>query len=259
MPTPDSPRSVTVLEATPQPERTVCRAARNDYLDRWVGDLSYSEAMAGIDGDTLDEKTTTLIEHLLAKGHFGPFEHVSMTLAIEGVSRSLMAQLTRHRHATFDVQSQRYVDFSGSEPGDLVVTPQTVADITAGGRNPHGTSRSDVRDQTGLDDAAIERARQEVFARSVARSVADYNDLLALGVPPEDARFVLPVGSRVNIVVTLNARMLLHVFDMRGGAEAQWEIRGLTDRVVECAREWMPATVDYYEREMEHRKNKLAP
>lgn len=250
---------VTVLEATDAPEKTVCRAARNDYLDGWVGEKSYDDAMAGIDGDTTAEKTETLIEHLLAKGHFGPFEHVTITFGIKGVSRSLMAQLTRHRHATFDIQSQRYVDFSGTDPGDLVLTPQTIADIQSGGRNPHGVSLKEVKETTGLSETEIEQRRQDIFHRSIERAVNDYNELVELGTPPEDARFVLPIGSKVNIVVSLNARMLLHIFDMRKGAEAQWEIRELSDNLMELANEWMPATFGYYQAEMEHRKNKLAP
>lgn len=250
---------VTVLEATDSPEETVCRAARNDYLDDWVGEKSYDEVMAGIDGDTRAEKTQTLIEHLLAKGHFGPFEHVSITFGVKGVSRSLMAQLTRHRHASFDVQSQRYVDFSDTDPGDLVLTPQSIEDITTGGRNPHGVSLSEVKENTGLTESQIEQTRQTVFAESIERSVNDYNQLVELGTPPEDARFVLPIGSKVNLVVSVNARMLLHIFDMRKGAEAQWEIRDLSNQLMDAATDWMPATFGYYQSEMERRKNKLAP
>lgn len=76
----------------------------------------------------LEEKKRTLIVHLLQHGHYGPFEHPPATFAIEGMSRACMAQLTRHRHVSFDVQSMRYVAFDAVDPADvkagaIVVTP----------------------------------------------------------------------------------------------------------------------------------------
>jgi thymidylate synthase (FAD) len=78
-------------------------------------------------------------------------------------------------------------------------------------------------------------------------------------MPPEDARFVLPIGTKVNMVFSLNARMLMHVADMRAAADAQWEIRTLTESVLDLASEWCPITFEHYESEMKHRKNRLAP
>ncbi|MEF8776316.1 MAG: FAD-dependent thymidylate synthase, partial [Haloarculaceae archaeon] len=102
---------VTLLEATPDPEQVICRGARNDYMEDWVGEVSFEEAMAGIEGETVADQMETLIGHLLEHGHFGPFEHAQATFAVKGISRSCMAQLTRHRHVSFDVQSMRYVAF----------------------------------------------------------------------------------------------------------------------------------------------------
>jgi thymidylate synthase (FAD) len=245
---------VRLLAATDDPEEVICRAARNDYMTEFNPDLSFAETMAGVEGDDLAEKKRTLIGHLMDHGHFGPFEHAQATFAVEGMSRSCMAQVTRHRHVSFDVQSMRYVSFDDVDPadvetGELVVTPPAVTDPDWVGRN-----------QTdGPVDEATREEREAVFRRSVRQSVEDYQELLDLGMAPEDARFVLPIGTGVNVVMSMNARMLMHVADMRAAADAQWEIRRMTERMLDLAAEWCPVTFDHYETEMKNRKNRLAP
>jgi thymidylate synthase (FAD) len=165
-----------------------------------------------------------------------------------------MAQITRHRHVSFDVQSMRYVSFDEVDPadvreGEMVVTPPSATDPDWVGRNQ----------KTGQVDEETVAEREEVFRESVARSVEEYQRLLDLGMPPEDARFVLPIGTEVNMVMSMNARMLMHVADMRAAADAQWEIREMTERVLDLASEWCPITFDHYESEMKNRKNRLAP
>ncbi|MUV90196.1 FAD-dependent thymidylate synthase [Halapricum sp. CBA1109] len=245
---------VRLLEATDDPEELICRAARNDYMSEFVADQTFPETMAEIDGETTREKQETLISHLLDHGHFGPFEHPHATFAIEGVSRSCMAQLTRHRHVSFDVQSMRYVSFDHVDPdavreGELVVFPPSATDPDWVGRNQ----------KTGQVDEETVEKREEIFADTVADAVESYQELLELGMPPEDARFVLPIGTKVNIVMTMNARMLMHVADMRAAADAQWEIRGMTEDVLDLAAEWCPITFEHYEEHMRNRKNRLSP
>jgi thymidylate synthase (FAD) len=245
---------VTLLEATPDPERVICRAARNDYMEEFVGELSFEEAMASIEGNSVEDRQETLITHLLDHGHFGPFEHPQATFAVEGVSRSCMAQITRHRHVSFDVQSMRYVSFDDVDPeavreGAMVVVPPSATDPDWIGRN---------QKTADVDERDAER-REEIFRNAVASAVESYQQLLDLGMPPEDARFVLPIGTEVNIVMSMNVRMLMHVADMRAAADAQWEIREMTEQVLDLATEWCPLTFEYYEREMKGRKNRLAP
>jgi thymidylate synthase (FAD) len=170
------------------------------------------------------------------------------------MSRSCMAQITRHRHVSFDVQSMRYVAFDEVDPdevrtGEMVVVPPSATDPDWVGRNQ----------RTGSVDDEIVEEREEVFRESVARSVEDYQRLLDLGMAPEDARFVLPIGTKVNVVMSMNARMLMHVADMRAAADAQWEIREVTERVLDLAVEWCPITFEYYDEHMKGRKNRLAP
>ena len=245
---------VRLLAATDDPETVICRAARNDYMSGFNPDMSFEETMAGIEGDDLAAKQRTLIGRLMDHGHFGPFEHAQATFAVEGMSRSCMAQITRHRHVSFDVQSMRYVSFDDVDPeaveeGALVVTPPSVTDPDWVGRN---------QSQGPVDEETRER-RETVFRRSVSRSVADYQELLDLGMAPEDARFVLPIGTAVNVVMSMNARMLMHVADMRAAADSQWEIRGMTEEMLELAAEWCPITFEHYEEHLQNRKNRLAP
>ena len=245
---------VTLLEATEDPEEVICRGARNDYMADFVGEQSLEEAMADIEGDTLEAKQETLIGHLLKHGHFGPFEHPQATFAVKGVSRSCMAQITRHRHVSFDVQSMRYVAFDDVDPaavreGEMVVIPPSATDPDWVGRNQ----------QAGAVDEETAAEREAIFKDTIEDAVRSYQDLLELGMPPEDARFVLPIGTKVNIVMSMNARMLMHVADMRAAADAQWEIRQMTEEILDLAAEWCPITFEYYEEHMKNRKNRLAP
>ena len=245
---------VRLLEATDDPERVVCIGARNDYSSGFVGEQSFAETMATVEGETIEEKKRTLIGHLLDHGHFGPFEHPQATFAVEGVSRSCMAQLTRHRHVSFDVQSMRYVAFDEVDPdevreGAMVVTPPSATDPDWVGRNQRG----------GAADEEVVEKREQVFRESVVGSVESYQELLDTGMPPEDARFVLPIGTEVNMVFSMNVRMLMHVADMRAAADSQWEIRELTEEILDLAAEWCPLTFAHYDEHMKGRKNRLAP
>lgn len=243
---------VKVVNVTPNPARTACLAARNDYLTEWVGEVDYEEVMEPVEGDSLGEKQENLIHDLLQRGHYGPFEHVNITFSLKGVSRVLMAQLTRHRHASFDVQSLRYTApdlseveamYRGDEPVDnmrnYVVVPELMEEIGCVGNY--------------LNECL------NVFHR-YAEYVENSENI---GVPKkrakEDARFLLPMGTKVNIVFTVNARMLMHIADMRAAGDAQWEIRQVTDEILDEAHSWFPEAFNYYVNEMKGRKNRLAP
>ncbi|PSP27623.1 thymidylate synthase (FAD) [Halobacteriales archaeon QH_2_65_14] len=245
---------VQLLEATEDPEELICQAARNDYMEEYVGETPFDEMMESIEGETMDERMETLIHHLLEHGHFGPFEHPHATFAVKGISRSCMAQITRHRHVSFDIQSMRYVSFDDVDPadvreGEMVVVPPSATDPDWVGRNQ----------ETGPVDEETAAEREQLFRETIANSFEAYQELLEYGMPPEDARYVLPIGTKVNMVMSMNARMLMHVADMRAAADAQWEIRQMTRDVLDLAAEWCPITFEYYEEEMKNRKNRLAP
>ena len=92
--------TVRLIAHTPEPEKVVAAAAKLCYSDAHIPDL-----LDGLD----EEKTARFLEMLSDLGHASPIEHASFTFGIEGVSRTLLAQITRHRIASFSVQSQRYV------------------------------------------------------------------------------------------------------------------------------------------------------
>ena len=237
---------VELLAATSDPEEVACRAARGDYSADWVGpEKSFEEVMAPVEGETLQEKTETLLSHLMRSGHWGPFEHPQATFAVRGVSRACMAQITRHRHASFDVMSLRYVDLSEEHAiEDRFTFPPTFTDEEV-------VSREGV---TEVEMAAKERTE---LANDVYETCMDaYRELVDAGVPKEDARMLLPIGTKVNMTFSMNARSLMHLLDMRLKADAQWEVRELSRRVLEEARDWMPFT---FERYAEQHPYKLAP
>ena len=92
--------TVRLIAHTPEPEKVVAAAAKLCYSDAHITDL-----LDGLD----EEKTARFLNMLSDLGHASPIEHASFTFGIEGVSRTLLAQITRHRIASFSVQSQRYV------------------------------------------------------------------------------------------------------------------------------------------------------
>ncbi|AGM11901.1 thymidylate synthase [Haloarcula californiae tailed virus 1] len=247
---------VKLLEATDEAEEVICRAARNDYMSEYGAEMPFSEVMSSIDGDSIEEKKGTLIGNLMDHGHYGPFEHVQATFHVEGISRSCMAQITRHRHASFDIQSMRYVPFDEADPtpGEAVVTIPELEDPTIAGRNAEFAEVFE-----DLDPEEILEKRRDVYEQAMKESFMAYNELLDLGAAPENARMVLPIGTKVNMVVSLNARMLMHVADMRAAADAQWEIRKMTEGILDLAEDWCPYTFEYYNENLKNRKNRLAP
>ena len=180
---------VKLLDYTPEPERVVAMAARLCYSA--VGAEELSERLS-------DEKVKEMVRKMVALGHASTIEHVSFTFGIEGVSRVLTHQLVRHRIASYDQQSQRYVAAHGFK----YITPPTIAE------NPAAKAKY---------DALLAEIRKT------------YDELTEMGVPKEDARYVLANAAETTILVTMNARSLLHFFNLRCCYRAQWEIREMAN------------------------------
>jgi thymidylate synthase (FAD) len=181
----------------------------------------------------------------MRSGHWGPFEHPQATFAVKGVSRACMAQLTRHRHASFDVMSLRYVELDDDEPlKNRFAFPDTFS-------NDETVSREGVEEINLSEEERLDMA-EEIYTKSIQY----YNDLVESGVPKEDARMLLPLGTKVNLTFSMNARALMHLFDMRLKSDAQWEIREMTKKTLEHCKEWMPHTFNLYE---EKHPFKLSP
>ena len=192
---------VELLYHTPDPERAIATAARLCYAP--VGAAELMETMP-------EERVRSVLSTIMGSGHFSTLEHASYTFAVDGVSRALTHQLVRHRIASFNQQSQRYVRFAD---GVATVKPESVA--------------------------ASEEA-SSVFDQAIAAAVEAYGKLLDAGVPAEDARYLLPNAAETKIVITMNVRELLHFFSLRCCNRAQWEIRDMAHRMLELARPTAP-------------------
>ncbi len=192
---------VELLYHTPDPERAIATAARLCYAP--VGASELMETMP-------EERVRSVLSTIMASGHFSTLEHASYTFAIDGVSRALTHQLVRHRLASFNQQSQRYVKFKDGievvKPGSVTASPEASA----------------------------------VFDEAMAAAEQAYASLMELGIPAEDARFVLPNAAETKIVVTMNVRELLHFFELRCCNRAQWEIRELALKMLQLVKPTAP-------------------
>lgn len=192
---------VELLYHTPDPERAIATAARLCYAP--VGASELMETMP-------EERVASVLSTIMKSGHFSTLEHASYTFAIDGVSRALTHQLVRHRLASFNQQSQRYVKYKN---GLDVVKPATIAQ----------------------DEEA-----SKLFDEAIDAAIEAYKKLLDVGVPAEDARYLLPNAAETKIVVTMNVRELLHFFEVRCCNRAQWEIRELAHKMLELVRPTAP-------------------
>lgn len=237
---------VTVLNSTPDPETHISLCARNDYYAGNIADDSLEEVMESVKGEAVDEKKRhLLVNTLLKKEHYGPFEHAMITFHVKGVSRVTMAQITRHRHLTFDIQSMRYVDFSDDTP---VSVPKSLRDKEHRTRG-EGLVWKDMSESLEEQDFDVEQMRKarSLYEKAIRNSVSAYEDLLDMGVPKEDARYALPLGTEVNMVVSGNLRSMMHVLNMRGKkGDAQWEVMDMCELMAEELDDWAPYTAEYF-------------
>ena len=193
---------VKLIAHTPDADKLVAAAAKLCYARSDVDTL--------MDNLTA-EKVEDFIERLAELGHESPIEHASYTFAVEGVSRALLAQLTRHRLASYSVQSQRYVDKGDF---DYIVPPSIAA-----------------RKETRIAFEGFMEAANKYYTY-----LSSYDD-----IPNEDARFVLPNACDTRIIFTMNARSLHNFFRLRCCNRAQWEIRAMADEMLKLCREASPA------------------
>lgn len=141
-----------------------------------------------------------LLRNLLKLGHGSTFEHIYYTFKIEGISRTALGQLTRHRHASYTVRSSRYCD--EREQGFLIP----------------------------LEGLENEEQLNEV-RNAYQASLTTYDNLINMGVKREDARFVLPQALSTDLYMSLNLRELIHLNNVRNTKQAQWEIRDLVNEM----------------------------
>ncbi|MDO8964401.1 MAG: FAD-dependent thymidylate synthase [Coriobacteriia bacterium] len=191
---------VRLLNHTPDPERAIAAAARLCYAP--VGAAELLETMT-------DESIRRVLKTVITSGHTSTLEHASYTFAIDGVSRAMTHQLVRHRLASYNQQSQRYVSY---DDPSFVIPPDIDADP----------------------------GKRTAFITACGDAFMTYRVLLDAGVPAEDARYLLPNAMETKIVVTMNVRELLHFFELRCCRRAQWEIRAVALRMLELAEPTAP-------------------
>ncbi|MCF7935558.1 MAG: FAD-dependent thymidylate synthase [Synergistales bacterium] len=194
--------NVRLLSHTPSPDVVIAGAARLCY--------SQSHAVLAVDEVHREEKKMqAFVQRLRRSGHMSPFEHATFTFAVDGLSRVTSHQLVRHRIASFSQQSQRYVSQSEVD----IVCPPCVRD------NPEAS---------------------RLFRQISEDAHNAYRRLQELGIPKEDARYLLPHGWQTHLIMTMNARELHHFFSLRLCRRAQWEIRMLAGRMLRRVREVAP-------------------
>lgn len=197
-----------LLAATPDPELIVSMGAKLCYSKADIEDLQKTA------------KSAEFIDKLTDMGHLSPIEHATFSFGVEGVSRALLAQITRHRIASFSVQSQRYVNQTAKKGQFSYIIPPSIE---------------------ALGKEAVEKFETQM------QTMQDWYDewVMALGnageKSNEDARFVLPNACETKMIITMNARELLHFFALRCCNRAQWEIRELAWQMLALAIEKAPA------------------
>lgn len=172
---------------------------------------------AGVCYDKQDSYSERRVLNCIKAGHGSVLEHAVVSLYIKGISRSCLAQLTRHRHTSFSVKSQRYVKFTSDdvERGRWYVTP------------PKFYENKEL-----LDD----------YCDTMDTQLKKYLDAIDNGAKAEDARFLLPEATKTDLVMTTNLRELQAILKLRLEKSAQWEIRDLANLIVrrlsDESREW---------------------
>ncbi len=205
---PEAALNVVLLRHTPEPEEVVAMAAKLCYSPANVEELK----------EKIEAKDqTAFVEKLATIGHLSPIEHVSFSFGIEGISRACSHQLVRHRVASYSQQSQRYV----REDSFDYIVPPSIREIPE-----------------------ARREFEQFMTDAQARYTAILKRLEARGITGEsanqDARYILPNAAETKIVVTMNARELLHFFRVRCCNRAQWEIRAMAEKMLGLVKDVAP-------------------
>lgn len=190
--------NVILLRHTYDPQELVALAAKLCYSKAEIDDLR----------NAVEAKDQTkFIQKIMSMGHESVMEHVTFTFAIEGVSRALLAQITRHRLASFSVQSQRYVSY---EKGFGYIIPPSIKKLGA----------------EAVAEYESQMAQMHEWYTEWQQKLGNNGES-----SNEDARFVLPNACETRMMITMNVRELRHFFSMRECSRAQWEIRALAKQM----------------------------
>lgn len=215
---------VSLIAHSGNPEKIIAASAKLCYSDNGIDDL-----LCGLD----EEKSGRFIDMLSNIGHQSPIEHASFTFGIEGVSRAFLAQITRHRIASFSVQSQRYVKNNDFK---FVIPPEIEKNSDAKECYLEAMEHS-IAAYNKLADILEEKHFAEFMSTGLDEKAAHQK---AQKKAIEDARFVLPNAAETKMVVTMNARSLMNFFSIRCCNRAQWEIKAVADEMLKICFEIAP-------------------
>ncbi len=216
---------VTLINYSSYPEQIVACAAKLCYSNSSIEDVSKKMN---------DDSASKFVDMLSEIGHESPIEHAFFTFGIEGVSRSLLAQITRHRMASFSVQSQRYVNEDNFQ---FVVPPEIEKNIESK-KLFLEAMKKDLEYYNKITSILKEKHKKELIQSGVEDSLADKQ---AEKRSIEDARFVLPNACATKMIMTLNARSLMNFFRLRCCNRAQWEINELACKMLSLVSEVAPS------------------
>ena len=216
---------VVLISHTPEPEKIVATAAKLCYSP-----CSIKETQEKLTGESIK----SFVSMLAQIGHESPLEHITFTFGIEGVSRALLAQLTRHRMASYSVQSQRYVknvNFGYVIPEEIKNSPEALAEFES--------SMKYAQEQYDKISEILEKQHIEKLIKLGIdeKTAVKASEKLAI----EDARYVLPNACETNIICTFNARSLLNFFAHRCCMRAQREIRELAREMLRLVKKEAPS------------------
>jgi len=220
---------VILLSHTPNPEKVVAMAARLCYSKSDIENLS----------ELLDEKKIrSLIDFLVEVGHQSPIEHISFTFGIENVSRSFSHQLVRHRIASYSQQSQRYVILDDFK----YIIPPSISEYAELKEEFEKTMNIIKESYNNLALKLEQKIAKELKNQGIKEEEAQKR---AEKMAIEDARYVLPNACETKIIMTMNARELIHFFEERCCNRAQWEIREVADKILDIAKNVAPTIFKY--------------
>lgn len=233
---------VETLSRTTNPQILCWLGMHQDYFEGSVIDsVPPTETRAG----------EIVVKRLLAgeRGHYGPLEHPSITLATAGLPHSVMQQARTHRVGiSFDVQSMRY---TGERVCHVATGVLDVEDVFY--LRPVG----EYRDRQGKRYAYTQAQRESDLADCMI-AARTYASRMAEGFAEEHARGMLPFDFRQNFVVTFSLRAALHFMDLRSKLDAQPEIQALCDLIWTQLEDWVPEIAAWYAHNRLH-KARLAP
>lgn len=189
--------------------RIIAHTPNPDIISAAAAKLTHSKSAPDELLNDEPGKMKKLLKAVVGMGHTSVIEHAYFTFSIEGISRACSHQLVRHRMASYSQQSQRYV---GMDQPDYVTPPKIKA-------NPK---------------------LKKAYDSAMGKVWDEYNALMEMGIPAEDARYVLPNAAKTNIIMSMDGRALMNFFELRCCLHAQWEIRELASRMLQEVKKAAP-------------------